>query len=173
MGRLDAIDSALNKSLKIKYQSGKGNTHLVHVLFPSDTLAPIRFLCDKEIRSTVAEDNVFWFPSVNNPHIHVSGWHAVNNVSSNLVLTNRETITATKNRHRESTMFAMMDVPEGDRKFIYKHLGHSEHTNINVYQTPLASKELTVVGKRLREIYEGDERVYYCLVFLLTKTAYY
>lgn len=36
-----------------------------------------------------------------------------------------------------------------------KHLGHSEETNKNIYQTPLALKELTVVGSRLQTIDEG------------------
>lgn len=85
----------------------------------------------------------------------MSGWHAVSSVCDNVTLTNKSIVTATKNRHRVSTMFALMDVPENDRQFIYKHLGHSEETNKNIYQTPLALKELTVVGSRLQTIDEG------------------
>lgn len=125
----------------------KGNKHLVPVLFPRDVINPIRKLCNKEAYSVVsiAEKNIFLFPSTNGSDNHISGWHAVNNVCDKVELVNKSIITAIKNY----TMFALMDVPEQDRQFIYKLLGHSEETNCNIYQTPLALKELTIVGKRL------------------------
>lgn len=70
-------------------------------------------------------------------------------------LIDRHLLTATKNRHRVSTEFAMMDVPPSEREFVYRHLGHSENTNIHVYQAPLAVRELTAVGRRLQELDKG------------------
>ncbi|KAJ8018530.1 hypothetical protein HOLleu_43432 [Holothuria leucospilota] len=49
-----------------------------------------------------------------------------------------------------------MDVPESERQYIYKHMGHSEETNQHIYQAPLAVKELTVVGKCLQTIDEAS-----------------
>ena len=45
-----------------------------------------------------------------------------------------------------------MDIPENERNYIYKHLGHSENINKNIYQSPLGIKEITVVGRKLQEI---------------------
>ena len=45
-----------------------------------------------------------------------------------------------------------MDIPENERTYIYKHLGHSENINKNIYQSPLGIKEITVVGRKLQEI---------------------
>lgn len=144
-------------NFKVAYQSGKGNKHLVPVLFPKDTIEPVRKLCDEDIRSAaaIASTNIFLFPTTNGSENHVSGWHAVSNVCEKVDLTNKETLTATKNRHRLSKLFALMDVPESERQYIYKHMGHSEETNQHIYQAPLAVKELTVVGKCLQTIDEG------------------
>ncbi|XP_033101539.1 uncharacterized protein LOC117104801 [Anneissia japonica] len=155
---LDPLDKALADRYKITYQSGKGNKHIVPVLFPNDTIEAVKKISSKEARSVIPgiENNLFLFPSTNGSQNHVSGWHAVSSVCDKVKLMNKSTITATKNRHRVSTMCAMMDIPEADRQFIYKHLGHSEETNRNVYQTPLALKEITVVARRLEEIDEGS-----------------
>ena len=51
-----------------------------------------------------------------------------------------------------STVFSSMDISRNDREYIYKHLGHSEQINKNVYQCPMAVKEITVVGKKLLDI---------------------
>ena len=49
-----------------------------------------------------------------------------------------------------------MHVALVDRDHIYKHLGHSEDVNRNVYQVPLAIKALTVVSKGLQALDRGD-----------------
>ncbi|KAJ8018163.1 hypothetical protein HOLleu_43996 [Holothuria leucospilota] len=154
---LDDIDKALAGNFKVAYQSGKGSKHLVPVLFPKDTIEPVRKLCDEDIRSAaaIASTNIFLFPTTNGSENHVSGWHAVSNVCEKVDLTNKETLTATKNCHRLSTLFAIIDVPESERQYTYKHMGHSEETNQHIYQAPLAVKELTVVGKCLQTINEG------------------
>ncbi|KAJ8027169.1 hypothetical protein HOLleu_32230 [Holothuria leucospilota] len=64
---LDDVDKALARNLKVAYQSGKGNKHLVLVLFPKDTIEPVRKLCDEDIRSAaaIASTNIFLFPTTN------------------------------------------------------------------------------------------------------------
>ena len=64
-------------------------------------------------------------------------------------LENPSLLTATKYRHRASTRYALQDVPEKDRSIFYKHMGHSQEINTNVYQCPLAVKEFTSVGSYL------------------------
>ena len=56
-------------------------------------------------------------------------------------------LIADKFRHRASTLFASMDIPLEKRDAFYKHMGHSETINKEVYQCPLAVKEITEVGK--------------------------
>ncbi|PIK51101.1 hypothetical protein BSL78_12013 [Apostichopus japonicus] len=48
--KLDPIGKALVHTLKVAYQSGKGNNHLVPVLFPKDCLVSMRKLTDKVCR---------------------------------------------------------------------------------------------------------------------------
>lgn len=64
---LDDVDKALAGNFKVAYQSGKGNKHLVLVLFPKDTIEPVRKLCDEDIRSaaSIASTNIFLFPTTN------------------------------------------------------------------------------------------------------------
>ena len=149
----DPLDKALATHLKISFFSGKGMTgkHLVPCLFPEDTHAALNKLSDAEVRSSagLAEDNISLFPSTNDSSNHVSGWHALNKVCKNLDLKNEANMTATQNRNRVSTLFALMDIPENERQYVYRHLGHSEETNRDIYQAPLAGKEISVVGRRL------------------------
>ncbi|XP_071500912.1 uncharacterized protein [Diadema antillarum] len=153
---LDPIDKILAKDIRVGYQTGKGR-HLVPVLFPKDTHKALDILVDKEVRSTAAvlSDNTYLFPTTTGTDSHVSGWHALDNICDKVALTDRRSVTATKNRHRVSVLFALEDVPEADRGYIFKHLGHSEETNCHVYQAPLAIKEITVVGKRLQCMDKG------------------
>ena len=51
--------------------------------------------------------------------------------------------------------FAILDLPEGERGSIFKHLGHSEEINTHVYQAPLVMREITTVGKHLRDLDTG------------------
>lgn len=149
MEKLDPIDKALASELKIAYQTGKGK-HLVPVLFPRDTHTAVRKLADKNLRQQVgiAEENQYLLPSTNESSDHTSGWYSVYSVCIKVELKAPENITSTRNRHRVSTEFAMMDVPVSEREYLFKHLGHSEDTNQHIYQAPLAVRELTVVGRR-------------------------
>ena len=155
---MDPIDKALATTLKVGYQTGKGNQHLVPVLFPQDCISGLRKLANKCIRKAcgIAEENDYLFPTLRGD-THVSGWHSVKRVCEKLVLADPEKVTATQNRHRVSTEFALMDIPMGERDYIYKHMGHSEQVNQNVYQAPLALQEIMVVGRRLQTIDTGGK----------------
>lgn len=166
LSKMDPIDKALASKLKVGYQTGKGNQHLVPVLFPQDCAVGLQKLADNGIRKAcgIAEENDYLFPTVRGgTTAHVSGWHAVKSVCDKLVLKNPEKVTATQNRHRVSTEFALMDLPMSEREYIYKHLGHTELVNKNVYQAPLALQEIMVVGRRLQTIDMGGKCIHACI----------
>lgn len=148
------LDKLLAKDLKVAYQTGKSNRHLVPVLMPQDTLMPLKKLADEDTRSMagIAKENPYLFASTQNSDYHVSGWHAVHRVCDKLELTRGNLLTATKNRHRVSTMYASMEVPEAERRFFYSHMGHSKEMNQDIYQAPLALMEVIKVGRSLNEI---------------------
>lgn len=56
-------------------------------------------------------------------------------------------LTATKMRHRASTLFALQDVTESECSAFYKHMGHGKDINTSVYQYPLRINEICKVGK--------------------------
>ena len=151
---LDDLDKELLNQLKLTYQSGKGNNHIVPVLFPQDVVEAIEKLSSKEYRENagVFKDNWFLFPSTADSKNHVSGWHAVEKICEKCELTNPRLLTATKNRHRISTLFSIMDIPDFERRMVFQHLGHSEEINKHVYQAPAGVTEITTVGKRLLQI---------------------
>ena len=156
LANLDPVDKLLAKSMKVGYQGGKG-LGLVPVLFPADTHLALQKMCDAQIRqdASVAEGNNFLFPSIRSME-HVSGWHALHRVCKDIGdLESPDLLTATKNRHRVSIEFSLLDLPEGERGACFKHLGHSEEVNKHVYQAPLALREITTVGKLLADLDTG------------------
>nr|XP_054761399.1 uncharacterized protein LOC129267799 [Lytechinus pictus] len=158
LATLDSIDKALVEDLKVGYQLGKGK-HLIPVLFPTDTHEALDKLINKEIRSCagIGNDNNYLFPTTSGSNSNVSGWHALDNICECVTLDDKQSITATKNRHRVSVLFALSHIPERERSFIFKHLGHSQETNENIYQAPLALKEVTVVGRQPQMMDTGDK----------------
>ncbi|XP_065661310.1 uncharacterized protein LOC136084687 isoform X1 [Hydra vulgaris] len=68
-------------------------------------------------------------------------------------------LTATANRKKVSTLFAIMDLPPQDRELFYQHMGHSKDINQNVYQVPSALLEITKVGRHLIDIEKGKHKV--------------
>ena len=154
---LNEEDKALVKALKITYMAGKGNRHLVSILIPDDTMAAMKKIANPEVRkgANVLQMNEFLFASTKMSEVHVSGWHALKDVCNQLVLTSPELINATNNRHRISTIFATMSVPSYQRELFYKHMGHSEEMNANVYQAPLALMAVKTFGKNLMAMDKG------------------
>ena len=148
---MDPVDSSLFREFKITFQTGKG-IHLVPVLIPLDVVTAMQCLADAEIRScsSVHPNNRYMFPATQLSPNHVYGWAAVNKVCIDAKLEHPERMNATHMRHRISTLYAGLDVPESDRQYFYKHMGHSANVNQNIYQTPLAEVEILKVGSQLR-----------------------
>ena len=69
--------------------------------------------------------------------------------------TDPSTITATKMRHRISTIYGSLELPESERFYFYEHMGHSKEMNLNVYQVPHAEAEIRKVGQYLKKIDKG------------------
>jgi len=139
------------RNLKVTYQGGKGNNHLVPVLIPDDVVLAMQTLCSESVRemADVHQQNQYMFPHTQMSATHVNGWQAVQRVCIDAKVEHPERLTATKMRHRISTLYAAMDVPTDEREFFYKHMGHSQKINENVYQAPLAELEIVKVGSRL------------------------
>ena len=149
--KMDDMELSLFSNMKLTYQGGKGNNHLVPILIPQDTLEAMKTLADKDVRGTssVHEANQYMFAHTQLSASHVGGWHAVNRICVDAQVEHRDRLTATKMRHRVSTLYAATDVPEDERQFFYKHMGHSSSINANVYQAPLAESEILKVGRHL------------------------
>ncbi|KAK6476632.1 hypothetical protein HHUSO_G23081 [Huso huso] len=99
------VEKALLGKYKIAFQAGKGSKHLVPVLIPNDCLEALRKLSNSDIRKEAGVNplNQFLFPYTRKSEDHVSGWHAVNEICKAAKISNK--ITATKMRHRASTIY--------------------------------------------------------------------
>ena len=139
-------------TMLITYQTGKGSDHLVPVLFPPETLQAMKFLNNNEFRKNagVHDENPYIFASTKNSKSHASGWHSINDILKRLSLTG--TVNATKNRYRIASLIARLKLSDKEKEMIYKHFGHSEHINQNVYQAPPGSVQLQTTGQRLMQI---------------------
>jgi integrase len=148
LAKLSPADKVLANSMKMVYLPGKGNRHLVSIIVPNDTVGAMNLLADESFRKDANVDvtNNFLFASTQQSTINFSGWHALKNVCGKLPLQNPDRINATNNRHRVSTIYASLDIPEKDREIFYTHMGHSQGINKDVYQSPLALMGLTKLG---------------------------
>ena len=146
------IDMNLISDMKVAYQEGKGNNHLVPVLFPLDTISAMQKLLAVRDSCGILPSNRYMFACVQSADTHVNGWHAVRRVCTDAGIEDIEKMTATKMRHRISTLYAAMDVPQNERNHFYKHMGHSADINANIYQVPLAAAEIIMVGSRLQQL---------------------
>ena len=68
-----------------------------------------------------------------------------------------ERMTATKMRHRASTYYSLLDVPENERKAFYTHMWHSREINETVYLCPTSVVEITKVGRYLEDLDNRSE----------------
>ncbi|GFN94870.1 histone-lysine N-methyltransferase setd8-a [Plakobranchus ocellatus] len=143
----DPMEEYLIDNLKLAYQVEKGSRKLVPVLFPKDTLDPISKLLEERINCNVAEDNIFLFLNTGLSIDHASGYHCLKTIVYSCPnLQQPHLLFADKFRHRVSKSFAQLDLPAENREMFYRHMGHSEAINKNVYQCPLAVNEITRVG---------------------------
>jgi len=161
IGNSTDLEQRLFREFRITYQTGKGNNHLVPILFPLDTCQGMMKLTDQTVRSFVGihQNNVYAFPNSKHSLDHVSGWHSVHRVSTDADIQCPELLNPTKMRHLISTLYAARDVPEQDRRLFYLHMGHSEKVNSAIYQAPLSHQEVTKVGFHLQEI---DQCKHFC-----------
>ena len=143
----DEAEKVLLGQYLIAYQSGKGKKHLVPVLIPNDCKGALKVISDVKTRGDcgVNPENFYLFPNTQNSLDHRSGWHATKEVC--LKSDVPTTLTATQMRHRASTFYALMDVDEHERTAFYQHMGHSADMNREVYQCPLAVKEVTKIWR--------------------------
>ena len=153
----DPMEKYLIDNLKLAYQSGKGRK-LVPVLFPMDTIEPITKLLLERINCNVSTENTYLFPNTGQSTDHASGYHCLRSVVDRCPgLKQPRLLIADKFRHRVSTIFSRLDIPEEQRSHFYRHMGHSETVNKNVYQCPLAVTEITQVGNFLNSIDDAPQ----------------
>ena len=147
------------RKLRLTYQTGKGNNHLVPIIFPKDTYESIDILFCQENRRhvNILEGNNYLFPTLQGGKYHVQGWHAVDKICNEAKLERKDLLTATRNRPRISSLFASIDIGPKDRVYLFSHMGHSKAINENIYQSPAVIKELSIVGQRLIDIDKKHE----------------
>ena len=155
--KMAPVEQEMFANLKVMYQTGKGNDHLVPVLVPTDVAPALCLLAQPDNRKAVgvSKDNPFLFPVVHAGSDHCSGYHSVRRVVNLAGVEDGSTLTPTKMRHYSSTHYAALDVPQNQRTYFYLHMGHSQQINEQIYQTPLAEAEVTVVGKFLQQLDQG------------------
>jgi len=80
--KLGQVEKQLLGHMKVTFQAGKGNNHLVPVLIPDNTAEALQQLLDVERRKEyiVQKGNSYLFPCIYGSHNHVNGWHAVGKV---------------------------------------------------------------------------------------------
>ena len=152
---LEDYEKELFQTMFIACQTGKEN-HLVPVLILQDCVSGLRKLIDPQVRRDVGilDGNPYVFPNTTISQFHVLGWHATRKMCIEANVAQAVLLTASKQRHRISTIYASLEVPETEREVVYRHMGHPKHVNIGTYQYPLTLLEMTKVGKNLRDIDE-------------------
>jgi len=156
----DPIEKELIKDLKLAYQAGKGSRKLVPVLFPKDTINPLLKLISERPACDVSESNPFLFPNTGSSQDHANGWNCIQAVAKLMgnELKKPNLLIADKFRHRASTLFALLEMPQHKRELFYRHMGHSETINKEVYQCPLALLEITEVGGFFDKLDKQDKQ---------------
>ena len=154
---LSPADQLLMGQYKLTYIPGKGKS-LVPLLFPEDLVPGMQKLVSLRKHVGINPNNRFVFAATRGSTRPVMGNQCIAAVclaagvtESGRVTGANETsrVTATKVRHRASTMYAGLDVPEKDRATFYRHMGHSAQINADNYQCPQAIQEVLIVGKHL------------------------
>ena len=150
-------DNHLLDSMKIAYQSGKGNK-LVSLLIPGDVVLALEVLADTTVRQSVGIDtgNKFIFPFTSFSSDHASGWHSMRNVVNAIDAQKPSSVTATKIRHRTSTLFSYLITSQKEKQNFYDHMGHSADINRDIYQAPPAVSTILDVGRRLQNFDKGN-----------------
>ena len=155
---LSPADKTLVKAMKIAYQTGKGNKHIVSLLIPQGTAPALKKLSDSSFRTIadVNESNIFVFATTQMSQLNASGWDALKDVCGEIKLQNASLINATNNQPHVSTLYASLNLRKHERQLFYTHMSHSEDINKYMYQAPLAIMSITKVGKQLMQIDGGE-----------------
>ena len=150
----DPLEKLLIGRYKLAYQSGK-RVKLVPLLIVDDCWKALAILTNPEVReqANVYSNNEYVFPYTRHSIGHVSGWKALEKCCQMAELD--ISITATQMRHYVATLYAGLEIPDDERKRFYEHMGHTESINKDVYQSPLAIKEVTQVGRFLDQLDRG------------------
>lgn len=152
---LDQLEKRLLSDNMICYIRGKGGKQ-VPVIIPADCVKGLKILADPSIRNQVGvSQNKYIFGSTGSQN-HVEGWHCISELAEQAGVSDKSTLTATRQRHRISTKFASLDLTASERTLFYSHMGHTENVSKESYQHPQALKSLFCVGKRLEEFDRGN-----------------
>ena len=144
----------LVESMKIAYQTGKGNKHIASLLVLQDTAPALKKLSDSSFRKIagVNESSTFVFASTQMSEMNSLGLYALKDVCAEIKLQNASLKNATNNRHRVSTLYASLNLPKHERKLFYTHMGQSDDINKDTCQATLPIMSITKVGKQLMQI---------------------
>ncbi|XP_062606599.1 uncharacterized protein LOC134268369 isoform X2 [Saccostrea cucullata] len=142
---------------KIAYIHASKVARLVPVIIPKDCWKALDIITDDEVRRTagVNQRNEFVFPNTKTSMSHVIGWDCIHRMCREAGL--QRNFNATGMRHFLATEYAALNVDPSDREIFYKHMGHSEKINENIYQCPPALREITHVGRVLQQVDMMDD----------------
>jgi hypothetical protein len=152
----DPLEQHLFGKFKLAYQRGKGARKMVPILIPTDCIRALKILVEKRESCGILKENPYLFGSIRSRDGHALGWQCVNSACINANVQNPNLLTSTKMRHRASTYFALLDLPESARKAFYSHMGHSQKTNEMIYQCPPSVMEIAKVGRYLHDLDSGN-----------------
>ena len=104
-------------SNKLIYQGGNGNWKLAPVIIVKDIVKALDVLSNRSVRIKcgIHPKNEFLFPSTQGILDHVLGYHCTRTVTIQAGVS--KNLAATKMRHRASTLFAEMEMPNDQREF--------------------------------------------------------
>ena len=128
---------------------------MVPILIPIDIMEALKILVNVRSSCSVDNGNPYLFATTKSASGHADGWKSVRDTCIRAGVSYPERMTATKMRHRASTYYSLLDVPENERKAFYTHMGHSREINETVYQCPTSVVEITKVGRYLEDLDNG------------------
>lgn len=152
---VDPVEKALVGKFRLAYQRGKGSRKMVPILIPLSAVSGIQKLVDKRSSCNISTNNPYLFATVKSVDGHATGCQAIKATALKAGIINPSKLTATKMRHRASTIYALQDVSDQERKAFYKHMGHSQAINETVYQCPSSLIEISKVGGFLHQLDSG------------------
>ena len=83
-------------TMKVTFHGGKGNNHLVPLVFPLDTILVTRKLIKIRDSAGISKTNWYRFPCAQASQAHVSGWHAVTRICTDAEVKDQLTVTVTR-----------------------------------------------------------------------------